>query len=137
MCHHYKSCYVYILFYNKIYMPSTSYRSLPLPQCTENPIYVFPEMKLLGLAPNSYIHASLSNLYIPRIGLPIWLQQNRRTDPGNIYSRVGNGTSIPKKFREIDSERFPLFRGRKCCFRGIPGSAEEPIPRLGTELNGM
>jgi hypothetical protein len=22
------------------------------------------------------------NLYIPRIGLPIWLQQNRQTDPG-------------------------------------------------------
>ncbi len=25
--------------------------------CTENPIYVFPEMKLRGLVPNSYIHA--------------------------------------------------------------------------------
>jgi hypothetical protein len=27
-------------------------------------------MKLLGLIPNSYIHVSVSNLYIPRIGLP-------------------------------------------------------------------
>ncbi len=52
--------------------------------CTENLIYVFPEMKLCGLVPNSYIHFSVSNLYIPRIGLPIWLQQNRQTNPGDI-----------------------------------------------------
>jgi hypothetical protein len=31
--------------------------------CTENPIYVFPEMKLRGHVPNSYIHVSVSNLY--------------------------------------------------------------------------
>jgi hypothetical protein len=43
---------------------------------------------------------------------------------------------VPKKFRGIDSERFPLLRGRKCSFRGIPSSAEEPIPKLGTEQNG-
>ncbi len=52
--------------------------------CTENPIYVFPEIKLRGLIPNSYIHVSVSDLYIPRIGLPKWLQQSRQTDPGNI-----------------------------------------------------
>jgi hypothetical protein len=52
--------------------------------CTENPIYVFPEMKLRALIPNSYMHVSVSDLYIPRIGLPIWLQRNRQTDPGNI-----------------------------------------------------
>jgi hypothetical protein len=54
---------------------------------TENPIYVFQEMKLCGLIPNSFIHVSVSDLhtgYIPRFGLPIWLQQNRQTDPGNI-----------------------------------------------------
>jgi hypothetical protein len=43
--------------------------------CTQNPIYVFPEMKLRGLVPNSYIHVSLSYLYIPslcsQIGRPI------------------------------------------------------------------
>ena len=44
---------------------------------------------------------------------------------------------VPKKFRGIDSERFPLFRGRKHSFRGIPSSAEEPIPKLGTEQKGM
>jgi hypothetical protein len=51
--------------------------------CTENPTYVFPEMKLRGLVHNSYIHKSVSDLYIPRIGWPIWLQQNRQTDPEN------------------------------------------------------
>jgi hypothetical protein len=29
--------------------------------CTENPIYVFPEMKLRGVVPNSYIHVSVSD----------------------------------------------------------------------------
>ncbi len=54
------------------------------PQCTENPIYVFPEMKPCGLVPISYIRVYVSHLYIPRIGMPISLQQSRQTDPGNI-----------------------------------------------------
>ena len=33
----------------------------------------------------------------------------------------------------IDSERFPLFRGRKCSFWGIPRFTEESILRNGTE----
>ena len=44
---------------------------------------------------------------------------------------------------EFGSEKIPrnrlgtvsLFHGRKCSFRGIPSSAEEPIPKLGTERN--
>jgi hypothetical protein len=39
-------------------------------------------MKLL--VPNSYTQVSVNDLYIPRIGLPIWLQQNRQTDPQGI-----------------------------------------------------
>jgi hypothetical protein len=51
-------------------------------------------MKLHWLVPNSYIHVSVSDLYIPRIDLPILLQPNRQTDPGNIqiahrYVNVG------------------------------------------------
>jgi hypothetical protein len=34
----------------------------PSMHCTENPIDVFPEMKLRGLVPNSYIHVFLSDL---------------------------------------------------------------------------
>jgi hypothetical protein len=52
--------------------------------CTENPIYVFPEMKLRGLVPNSYINVSEDDLYIPRMGLLILLLQRRQTDPRNI-----------------------------------------------------
>ncbi len=53
-----------------------------------------PEMKLRGLVPNSYIHVAVSDQNIPRIGIPIWMQQNRQTDPGNIYkllNRYMNG----------------------------------------------
>jgi hypothetical protein len=52
--------------------------------CTENQIYVFTEKELRGLSPNSYIHVSVNDLYISRIGPHIWLQQNGQTDPGNI-----------------------------------------------------
>ncbi len=39
--------------------------------CKEDPIYVFPGMKLHGFVPNSYIHVSVSDLYIPTSGPPI------------------------------------------------------------------
>jgi hypothetical protein len=48
-----------------------------LTHCTENPIDEFPEMKPQGLVPNSYIHVSVSDLNIRRIGLPICLQHRR------------------------------------------------------------
>jgi hypothetical protein len=53
--------------------------------------------------------------------------------------RVGFRTefSFEKIPLNIDSEQFPLFRGRQHSFRGIPSSAEEPISKLGTERNGM
>jgi hypothetical protein len=35
--------------------------------------------ELRGLAPNSYIHVSVSDLYILMISLPILLQQNIQT----------------------------------------------------------
>ncbi len=35
--------------------------------CKEDPIDVFPEMKLRGLVLNSYIHVPVSDLYIPMI----------------------------------------------------------------------
>ncbi len=39
--------------------------------CIENSKQIFPELKLRGLVPNSYIHVSVSDLYIPTIGPPI------------------------------------------------------------------
>jgi hypothetical protein len=51
--------------------------------CKENPIYVFLFWELRGLSPNFHIHVSVNDLYIPRIGPHISLQQNRQTDTGN------------------------------------------------------
>ncbi len=52
--------------------------------CKDILIYVFPEKELRGLSPNFHIHVAVSNLYIPTFGPPIFLQQNRQTDPRNI-----------------------------------------------------
>jgi hypothetical protein len=49
--------------------------------CTENSIYVFPEKELRGLVSSFYMHASVSDLFLPRIGRHISCSQ---TDPGNI-----------------------------------------------------
>jgi hypothetical protein len=45
---------------------------------------MFPEKELRGLSPNFHIHVSVSDLCIPRIGLPILLQENMWTDSDNI-----------------------------------------------------
>jgi hypothetical protein len=36
---------------------------------------IFPEKEYWGLSPNFHIHASVSDLYIPTIGLPILLEE--------------------------------------------------------------
>jgi hypothetical protein len=36
---------------------------------------IFPEKEYRGLSPGFHIHASVSNLYIPTIGLPILLEE--------------------------------------------------------------
>jgi hypothetical protein len=52
---------------------------------TENSKQIFPEKELCGHSPNSRIHLSLSDSCIPsRSDLPILLQENMWTDPGNI-----------------------------------------------------
>ncbi len=50
----------------------------------EKSIYVFLFWENRGLSPIFDIHVSVSDLYFPRIGPHISLQQNRQTDPGNI-----------------------------------------------------
>jgi hypothetical protein len=51
---------------------------------TENSKQIFPKKEWRGLSPSFYIHVSVSDLYIPTIGLPIMLQENMWTDPGSI-----------------------------------------------------
>jgi hypothetical protein len=68
----------------------------PRTHCKEDPIYVFPEMKLRGLIPNIHRCLSVSDFYIPTIGPPILLQQIQADRPGNIeiasrYMKVGIG----------------------------------------------
>ncbi len=53
---------------------------------TENSKHVFPEKKLRGYSPNTYIHVSVCDLNILTIGLHILLKEkNRWTDCGNMY----------------------------------------------------
>jgi hypothetical protein len=64
--------------------------------CKENLIYVFLFWELRGLSTNFHIHVSMSDLYIPRIGPHIFLQQNSQIDRGNIqiaptHMNVENG----------------------------------------------
>jgi hypothetical protein len=53
---------------------------------SENSKQIFPEKELRRNTPNFHIHASVSDLYIPTNDLPVLLQENMWTDPGNIYS---------------------------------------------------
>jgi hypothetical protein len=53
-------------------------------QCRKFEIKIPQDKELRGHSPSSYIPVSLSDLYIPMIGLPILLQENRWTTVG-IY----------------------------------------------------
>ncbi len=44
-------------------------------QNTEISKQIFPEKEYQGLSPNFHIHASVSDLYIPTMGLPIQLEE--------------------------------------------------------------
>ncbi len=44
-------------------------------QITEISKQIFPEKEYRGLSPNFHIHASVSDLYIPPIGLPLLLEE--------------------------------------------------------------
>jgi hypothetical protein len=56
------------------------YRTLSLQrQNTEISKQIFSEKKYQGLSPNFHIHAYVSDLYIPTIGLPILLEEICRT----------------------------------------------------------
>ena len=44
-------------------------------QNAENLKQIFPEKEYRGLSPNFHIHVSVSNLYIPTMGLPFLLEE--------------------------------------------------------------
>jgi hypothetical protein len=45
-------------------VPKHKARDRGPPHCTKNAIYVFPELKLHGLVPSSYVHVSVSDFYV-------------------------------------------------------------------------
>jgi hypothetical protein len=49
---------------------------------------------LHGLSPNYHIYASVSDLYIPTIDLPILQQENMWTDPWNILYKLLAGRYV-------------------------------------------
>jgi hypothetical protein len=49
---------------------------------------IFPEKELCGLSPNFHIHVSVSDLYIPPVGLPILLQENMCVPILGIYKSL-------------------------------------------------
>jgi hypothetical protein len=53
-------------------------------QNAENLKQIFPEKEYRGLSPNFHIHVSVSELYIPTIGLPDVLLEEICRHPGNI-----------------------------------------------------
>ncbi len=44
---------------------------------------LFPKQNYYVLSPSSYTHISVRDSYISRISLPILMQENMWTDPGN------------------------------------------------------
>ncbi len=73
-------------------------------QNAENLKQIFPEKEYRGLSPNFHIHVSVSELYIPTIGLPVLLEEICRLILG-IYKSLkdtwmwncGVGRAIPRK----------------------------------------
>jgi hypothetical protein len=60
---------------------STPFRIMPNSMTTlqrqnaENLKQIFPEKEYRGLSPNFHIHVSVSELYIPTMGLPVLLEE--------------------------------------------------------------
>ncbi len=61
--------------------------------------------ELCILSPNFHIHVSVSDFYIPTIGLPFLLQENMWTDPGNINEIAHRHMNVKLGLRD-----FNLFR---------------------------
>jgi hypothetical protein len=91
--------------------------------CSKNTIDVFPEMKLL--VPNSYIHVSVSEFYIPMIDLPIWLQKNWQLLTDVNVNIVRQNIII----------LFWKYKGREVSFLGIFKSEPDIYIGLSPALN--
>jgi hypothetical protein len=99
-------------------------------QKTEILKQIIPEKEYRGLSPNFHIHVSVSDLYIPTIGLPILLEEICRPILGLYRSQThecGNwGRAIPRK--GIHQWDFPCSALSKLSLAGniliIPGQGK-------------
>ncbi len=89
---------------------------------TEISKQIFPEKEYRGLSPNFHIHASVSDLYIPTIGLPILLEEICRPILGLYKSltdtwmwKLGLRPALFQE-REYISEIFVAVRSGRACF---------------------
>jgi hypothetical protein len=57
---------------------------MAVPHCNENPISVFLFWELHAASVPISHYVSVSDLFIPRISLHLFLQQTKQTDRGNI-----------------------------------------------------
>ena len=68
--------YIYCTVYERLYvLKYYKHRSTLQRQNTEISKQIFPEKEYRGLSSNVHIHASVSELYIPTIGMPILLDE--------------------------------------------------------------
>jgi len=67
----------YLLLLNTLFPNLTTFSYPPAlqRQNAENLKQIFPEKEYRGLSPNFHIHVSVSELYIPTMGLPVLLEE--------------------------------------------------------------
>jgi hypothetical protein len=64
---------------------------------TKNLKHIFPEKELRGHSPSFHIHVSVSDLYIPTIGLPILMQEYMYVDRSREYRSQTQASQFPEK----------------------------------------
>ncbi len=99
-------------------------------QNTEISKQIFPEKEYRGFSPNFHIHVSVSDLYIPTIGLPILLEEICRPIPG-LYKSLTDTCMLKLGLRPRYSQKRNTQRGfsLQCMGRGMI------VPRSKTKGN--